>query len=131
MCENNCKCEPMKEFEITTEMLEMSKQIKINREEMTALSKSINELNEEIKRTEATLMEAITNELDENGKPLYKNADQRNAELAKRLNSTEQFKYLQKTYEMRKDTLSKLNIETDFIQRGFDTYKLIGYLNCK
>jgi septal ring factor EnvC (AmiA/AmiB activator) len=121
----------MKEFEITTEMLEMSKQIKINREEMSALSKSINELNEEIKRTEATLMEAITNELDENGKPLYKNADQRNAELTKRLKSTEQFEDLQKNYDMKRDRLSKLNIETDFIQRGFDTYKLIGYLNCK
>lgn len=120
-----------RDYDVTNEMLELNERIMRNKEEIVKLSMESDLNNQEIKKSESILMEEITNELTADNKPLFKNSDQRNAELINRLSNDSRHQKISAQNNLNKLTISRLTIENEFLIRTFDTYKIIGYLNCK
>lgn len=84
-----------------------------------------------LKSYKGSLMESITHETDLSDKPVFKNADTRNAELIKRLESDEDFLAKEKSLKDNEETIKRLTVDNEYLKKKFEIYKLTGYTNIK
>jgi len=117
--------------EFVQEMYDINEEI--NRTESSIYNFMIHrdELEVKISDIEFKIMEEITNELDEKQKPIYSNADKRNAELKVRLSSDELYHAYKSELVSLKKVISESNQKVGYLVRKFRMFDLIGKLSCK
>jgi regulator of replication initiation timing len=120
-----------KDYDTIKELETVSEQIRKNRQQITKLLIENESLDLDLKKTEFNLMEEITCELDSSGKPVYKNSDQRNAELNNRLLFEAGYGNNKSIRTINKSEIDRLNLDTDYLLRKFSILKLIVKLNLK
>jgi hypothetical protein len=111
------------------ELEKISNEIKEMKIKIIELMTETETVERELKQSEYCLMESITNENDPSGKPIFKNADQRNTEMNKRLSENETHLEQKKLVSINKSKIQHLNIEIEYLLRQFSILKMIIQIN--
>lgn len=106
-------------------LMNLPQQIKVA--EITALNLNENFLStkKELETIESSMMSSILNELDENGKVLYSNAEKRNNELERRMSSYDESINLKKSIDNYERQYKECLIEIRFLRDTQSNYKSI------
>lgn len=113
--------------QIVRKMTDYNNNIKETRTKIEELLRREEKLEKEIKEREFALMEEITNEVGNDGKPTFKNADSRKAEMNKRLLLEKNHDDNLKKLYLYKEEIKTLQIELEWFRNLFSINKLIGY----
>lgn len=118
-------------IEFINEMKEMNESLLTMKTDLqTALNRQ-EDLDQKIKLIEAEMMEVITDEVDDKGKPIFSNADKRNAEMKIRLAKDELYIQFKDEAKTLKKAIQELTLKIDHTSRNFKIYELLGYLSVK
>lgn len=104
-------------------------EIKDMRKNLISMTAEMELINSRIKKWESSEMMLISNELDENGKPQFSNAEKRQAELERRKANDKTICGLENDYEAIKKEVEELRIEVSYkfdIQENLRALSRVG-----
>lgn len=104
---------------------ELPEEIRSQKQKLSELKEKVQEKEQELNLIESMLMMEISEELDENGKKKYSNKQMREAELAKREKSNQEYQEIKDNLKKSKRAVEQAELEVEKLYNEFKSKRAV------